>query len=151
MGSQIQHHVELRSIHGSIDLGPSTTVCPYTIVKSGDSDIVIGSRVWIAQNCIIEGSVSIGDDTIVGPYVHIIAGNHRAEKADTPINQQGAVILPIHVRQDCWIGSGVIITGGVSIGRGAIIGAGAVVTKDIPEYAVAVGVPANVSHFRVSY
>lgn len=43
-----------------------------------------------------------------------------------------------------WIGESAILMSGVHIGRGAIIGAGAVVTKDIPSYAVAVGVPARV-------
>ncbi len=52
------------------------------------------------------------------------------------------------IGNDCWIGQNVFIAGGVSIGDGAIIYAGAVVTKDIPPYAIAAGVPASVIKYR---
>ncbi|MEM9161251.1 MAG: acetyltransferase [Verrucomicrobiota bacterium] len=52
------------------------------------------------------------------------------------------------IGHDVWIGHGVVVTAGTSIGTGACIGAGAVVTKDIPPYAIAVGVPAKVIKFR---
>ena len=55
---------------------------------------------------------------------------------------------PIIIEDDVWIGESAIIMSGVHIGRGAIIGAGAVVTKNIPPYAVAVGVPATVIKYR---
>jgi len=49
---------------------------------------------------------------------------------------------------DVWVGTGAIIMDGVSIGDGAIVGAGAVVTRDLPPYCIAVGVPARVIRFR---
>ena len=52
------------------------------------------------------------------------------------------------IEDDCWIGSGVRILDGVTIGHGSIVGAGAVVTKSIPPYSVAVGVPAKVMSKR---
>ena len=59
-----------------------------------------------------------------------------------------AVIDPvtrdIHIGRGTWIASGVIITGGVKIGDNAIISAGSVVTRDIPDYAIAGGIPACV-------
>lgn len=55
-----------------------------------------------------------------------------------------------HLGHDIWIGHGAIILAGVNIGTGSVIGAGAVVTKDIPEYSVAVGVPAKVIKKRFS-
>ena len=57
---------------------------------------------------------------------------------------------PIIVEDDVWIGESAILMSGVRIGRGAVIGAGAVVTKDIPPYAIAVGVPATVIKYRFS-
>lgn len=54
----------------------------------------------------------------------------------------------VTIGHDVWIGSRVIIQGGVRIGNGVIIGAGAVVTKDIPDYGIAVGVPAKVIKYR---
>lgn len=54
----------------------------------------------------------------------------------------------VEIGNDVWIGQRVMIIGGVHIGNGAVIGAGAIVTKDIPPYAVAVGVPAKVIRYR---
>jgi acetyltransferase-like isoleucine patch superfamily enzyme len=52
------------------------------------------------------------------------------------------------IGNDVWIGTSVIIMGGVNIGNGAVIGAGSIVTKDIPDYAIAVGIPARVIKYR---
>jgi acetyltransferase-like isoleucine patch superfamily enzyme len=52
------------------------------------------------------------------------------------------------IEDDCWLGDGVKVLDGVTIGRGSVIGAGAVVTKDIPPFSVAVGVPARVIKTR---
>lgn len=54
----------------------------------------------------------------------------------------------VSIGNDVWIGMEVIIMGGVQIGNGAIIGAGSIVTKDIPDYAIAVGVPARIIRYR---
>ena len=56
----------------------------------------------------------------------------------------------IEIADDVWIGANVTICSGIKIGQGAIIGAGAVVTKNIPPYAIAVGVPAKVIKYRFS-
>lgn len=55
-----------------------------------------------------------------------------------------------HIGHDTWIGHGAIIQPGVSIGNGAIVGSGAIVTKDVPPYAIVVGVPAKVIKYRFS-
>jgi len=54
----------------------------------------------------------------------------------------------VRIGSDVWIGSRAIIMGGVKIGHGAAIGAGSIVTKDIPDYAIAVGVPARIIKYR---
>lgn len=54
------------------------------------------------------------------------------------------------IGNDVWIGANVVIKRRINIGDGAVIGAGAVVTKDIPNYAIAVGVPARVVRYRFS-
>lgn len=54
----------------------------------------------------------------------------------------------IHIGNDVWLGRNVIITNSANIGNGVIAGAGAVITKDVPDYAVVVGVPARIIRFR---
>ncbi|MCX7595635.1 MAG: acyltransferase, partial [Fischerella sp.] len=64
--------------------------------------------------------------------------------------EQGVTCKGIIIEDDCWLGHGVTVLDGVTIGKGSVIGAGAVVTKDIPPYSVAVGIPAKVVKSRIS-
>ena len=96
----------------------------------------------------MRGKVEIGDDTIFGPGVSIHAENHNFKDLDRTIRLQGATRKGIKIGKNCWIGSKVIILDGVNIGDNVIIGAGAVVTKDIPDYAIAAGVPAKIIKMR---
>ena len=54
----------------------------------------------------------------------------------------------IVIGDDAWLGVGVIVLDGVKIGKGAVVGAGSVVTRDIPDGAIATGVPARVVKMR---
>jgi acetyltransferase-like isoleucine patch superfamily enzyme len=78
---------------------------------------------------------------------HITDVNHGIEHG-TPIRTQPLEDDPVKIGNDVWIGAGCSILPGVTIGNGAVIGARAVVTKDIPENAIAVGVPAKVLKYR---
>ena len=60
------------------------------------------------------------------------------------IQKQGFFGAPVEIGEDVWLGGHLSINKGVKIGTGAVVGAGSVVTKDIPEYKVAVGNPAKV-------
>jgi acetyltransferase-like isoleucine patch superfamily enzyme len=55
-----------------------------------------------------------------------------------------------YVGNDVWIGANVIVMDGVRIGNGVVIGAGAVITKDVPDYAIIVGVPGKILKMRFS-
>ena len=64
-----------------------------------------------------------------------------------PVDEYDRQVLlckPIHIKKGAWIGAGASILPGVTIGEYAIVGAGAIVTKDVGDYEVAVGVPAKV-------
>jgi acetyltransferase-like isoleucine patch superfamily enzyme len=76
--------------------------------------------------------------------VQILAVNHVFHDTSRPISHQGITAQGISIGSGSWIGSGAIILDGVKIGRNVVIGAGAVVSKDVPDYAVAVGNPARV-------
>jgi maltose O-acetyltransferase len=111
--------------------------------------IRIGDNSGLGINCSVRGPLEMGSNIMMGPDVTILTNIHNTARTDIPMNQQG--FLPnqkVTIGDDVWIGTRVIILPGVTIGKGVIIGAGAVVTKDIPDYAVVVGVPAKVVKYR---
>ena len=112
--------------------------------------IEIGKRVGVTRDVILDGrgGLSIGDYTIIGFESIILTCTHRYSRKDIPIQDQGMFSAPVKIGKDVWLGTRVIVLPGVKIGDGAIIGANAVVTKDIPPYTIAVGIPAKVIRER---
>lgn len=109
----------------------------------------IGDNSGIGINCEVYGPVSIGKNVMMGPEVVIYTSGHRHDRTDLPMMEQGAdEPRPVTIGDDVWIGRRVMIMPGVTVGDGVIIGAGAVVTKDIPDYSIAAGVPAKIVKSR---
>ena len=105
----------------------------------------IGDNSGVGINCEMNGSVTIGKDVMMGPEVVVYTMGHRHDRTDIPMMFQGMDdVSPVVIGNDVWIGRRAIILPGVTIGDGCIIGAGAVVSKNIPPYSIAVGVPARV-------
>lgn len=108
-----------------------------------------GKKPIIADNVIINGlidcceQVTIEKDVFSGHDIMILTGGHNPNVfGEERRNSSNA--KPITIKQGVWLCTRCIILGGVTIGEHAVIGTGAVVTKDIPPYALAVGVPARV-------
>ena len=115
----------------------------------GGSQIKIGDNSGIGVNCRVCGPVTIGNNVMMGPDVIILTEIHKFDRLDIPMREQGYDSPePVTIGDDVWIGTRVIILPGVSIGKGAIIGAGSIVTKDVPEYAIACGNPAQMVKYR---
>lgn len=111
--------------------------------------VTLGDRSGIGINASIGEQTHIGSDVMMGPDCVIYTRNHRFDRLDIPMREQGyGPVEPVVIGDDCWIGGRVTILPGVHIGNGAVIAAGAVVTKDVPPYAVVGGVPARVIRNR---
>ena len=129
---------------GMLYILPGTILCyPYKIE--------IGYNVFINRNVYItaRANITIGDNVLIGPGVIINSGMHRYKDKTKLIRDQGHEIKPINIGNDVWIGANAVIMPGVFIGDGSVIGAGAIVTRSIPPYAVAVGIPARIIKERV--
>ena len=102
--------------------------------------IEIGSNVFINSNSLLmaRGGITIEDDVMLAANVQLLSNNHDE------YDRQVLLCKPIHIKKGAWIGAGASILPGVTIGKYAIVGAGAIVTKDVGDYEVAVGVPAKV-------
>jgi acetyltransferase-like isoleucine patch superfamily enzyme len=142
------NEVEIISM-GVVVVGRGTTLNHHVVIKGQGVDL--GNKVWVAQNCIIEGTnIRICDRVIFGPYVHVNDGTHRIDPQTHEIFMEPGESKPICIGENVWIGSGVMILKGVNIGPGAIIGARSVVTKDIPAFTIAVGNPARIIKNRLT-
>jgi len=130
-------------------IGRRVIFYPGVWIMSGRK-LVLGDDVDLALEVLITtgGGVEIGDRTLIGYKTMIISSNHRIPCGRAPIFRAGHVSKPVKIGSDVWIGGMCVILPGVTIGDGAVIGGGSVVTKDIPEYTVAVGNPARVIRSR---
>ncbi len=135
----------------TIALGANVYVGHNTILKGYyKGSMAIGDNSWIGQSCFFHsaGSIVIGRNVGIGPSVQIITSFHGEAGVDVPILFSGIEFAAVAIGDDTDIGVGSIILPGVSIGKGVQVGAGAIVTKDLPDYAVAYGAPARVVRFR---
>ena len=90
------------------------------------------------------GEVTIGDNVLTANNVYISDNSHSYEKIDVPImHQEVTFSRKVEIGSGSWIGENVSIIG-ASVGKNSVIGANSVVTSDIPDYSVAVGIPAKV-------
>lgn len=174
IGSQviIDPGVEFKQVKG-IELSDRVWLESYVRIKCGgySSKIRIGERVHFERGVDLRshrhGDIEIGADTYIGPYTclsgekiqigkycliashcSIYANNHNFSDPTREIKQQENTYEGIVIEDGCWLGTGARVLDGVTIGRGSVIGAGAVVTKNIPPYSIAVGVPARVVSHR---
>lgn len=107
---------------------------------------VIGKRCKISSHTFISEGVTIEDGVFIGHGVMFVNDNFpRATTGDGSLqSERDWKLLAICVKHRASIGSNATILGGVTIGKEALVGAGAVVTHDVPDYAIVVGVPAQV-------
>ena len=124
---------EETSVHGNVKIGEHTYLNRSMLSSGMTSKIVIGK--WCA----------------IGFNTYIFALTHDTERSTGPAGQRPAKEGDIIIGDYVWIGANCYIREGVTIGSNAVIGANSVVTRDIPENAIAAGVPAKVIRFKQSY
>lgn len=119
-----------------------------------NSKLIIGNGVELGMYSRIgcQNYIEIGDNVFTGPHIFIADYNHEYRDPDKPIKFQGDYIKStpkftrggVRIGADTWIGTNVVIAGTVTIGKHCVIGANSVVTHDIPDYSVAVGLPCRI-------
>tara|TARA_R110000796_G_scaffold197152_2_gene313563 strand:- start:7772 stop:8338 length:567 start_codon:yes stop_codon:yes gene_type:complete len=113
------------------------------------SNISLGANVVVRPSTMIfadeYAEVVIEDNVMMGAGVHFYVNNHRFDRTDIPLIEQGYYPSEsIVVKKGAWIGANAIILPGVMLGENSVVGAGSIVTKSIPANSVAVGSPAKV-------
>jgi len=159
----------------NIQLGDRVVIDDNTVIDArgaGDEGLAIGDDVIIGRGAILQckaGAMRIGEKTSIGAGsvlcsmgglkvgrsvmvaggCEISGGQYHTERLDVPIAEQGIYTYgPVTIGDGTWLAMGVIVLDAVSVGRDCAVGAGAVVTKDLPDRSIAVGVPARVIRER---
>lgn len=121
-----------------------------TKVRAHEGEVLIGAKTVLGQECTISAyqHVAIGRECIVADRVMLIDFDHGMVEVERPIRLQGIYKRDVNVGNNVWVGYGACVLRGVTVGDNSVIGTNAVVTKDVPENAVAGGAPARVLRMR---
>jgi acetyltransferase-like isoleucine patch superfamily enzyme len=133
-----------------ITIGEGVFVGRNTILSCKNGDIVVDDHANLGFNCEIFSAsrVRVGKSVLMAAYTYLVGGDHLYDRVDIPVLEQGRTARGIEVDDNVWLGTHVVVTDGSRIGRDAIVGAGAVVVGEIPEFAIATGIPARVVRDR---
>lgn len=133
---------------GRLLIGPRTQMnAGITLIAGPEGRITIGTGVGVNCNTTIsaQGHLIVGDDVMIGPGCYITDATHQTRDIRRPVAEQGMRFQGQTVIEDnVWLGSNVVVTGGVRIGRRSIIGANSIVTKDVPPFSLVHGGATNV-------
>ena len=136
----------------SISIGEASLGRYNELIACPNSKIIIGNNTCfnsgVHLNSSIGGSISIGNNCLIGPNFVARTASHVFRDKSIPVRSQGHSCLDIVIHDDVWIASNVTVIGGVTLSKGCVVGAGAVVTKSLPPYSIAYGVPARVVSYR---
>jgi len=129
-----------------ISLGNDVIISRNCVIQAKTGPVSIGNKTDIGCNTVISScsGIAIGDSVLIAGNCYIGGGRYISDKLDIPMMEQGVYSKgEVVIGDGAWLGAGATVLDGVRVGKGCIVGAGAVVTKDLPDYAIAVGVPAK--------
>ena len=145
-------YLQLSGLNG-ISIGDDVTIlknCRFAVYGNiTKPSIIVGNRCYIGFGftalSTANSKIEIGNDVLFASNVLITSENHGINpEIETPYMNQPLLCKPVNIGDGTWIGEKVSILSGVNIGKKCVIGTNAVVTKDIPDYSIAVGIPAKV-------
>lgn len=138
------------AIGGVIRIGDDCEIRCFTRLEAHQGWLQLGVRSSVNPFTLLSGfgGLTIGNDVRIGSHCAVLSSSHRFESTDVTIREQGVLASATVIEDDVWLGAGCTVIGGVRIGRGSIIGAGSVVTRDVPPWSIATGVPAKVVRSR---
>ena len=144
LGEGVQvHHPELVNLYGCI-VGKRTKIGSFVEIQKGVSvgnDCKVSSHSFICEGVDIEDGVFVGHGVmfINDIYPKAVTGDGRLQ------TEEDWKLVRTRIKARASIGTHATILGGITIGEGALVGAGAVVTEDVPDHAIVMGVPARVT------
>lgn len=138
-------HPENVRLGAHVMIKEGVRVCP----TNPSALIQIGDWTTVGAHSFLYASkeISIGNNCLIAPFCYFVDSDHGIATGRL-IREQPMESLPIKVGDDVWIGTGAVITRGVTIHNGAVVAARAVVTEDVPANAIVAGIPARTLRYR---
>ncbi|MBR2916781.1 MAG: acyltransferase [Clostridia bacterium] len=137
-------------INKNVKIGKNVTLYP-DVCFFGDGIIEIGDNVEIGNNTVIysskDGGIKIGSNSMIAAQSYIIDTDHGIAAGELIRNQKNTV-APIEIGEGVWLAAGVKVLKGSKVKDGAVVGAQSLVKGEIPENAIAVGIPAKAIKYR---
>lgn len=130
--------------YNRFELGENSTIESYCVINNGSGDVRIGNKVRIGIGSVIIGPVTMGNGSGLGQHVFISGFNHGYKDGTKNSSVQPLDVKPVTIGEESHIGANAVVLAGINIGHRCQVGAGSVVTRDIPDFSVAVGNPARV-------
>ena len=148
-GRRVEFHA--RPGHGRIVLGPWCWIGNDNKLRAHEGQLTLGAKVVMGRDNVINTylDIEVGYATILADWIYVVDFDHRYDRLDLPIKDQGIVASPVRIGPDVWVGEKASILRGVDIGQGSVVASHCVVNKDIPPFSIAVGVPARVVKSRL--
>jgi acetyltransferase-like isoleucine patch superfamily enzyme len=133
-----------------IDVGKGVFLGRGTILSCKDGDIAIGDHGNFGFHCeVFSGSsVTVGRHGLLAAQSYLVGGGHEFEREGVAVVEQERTSSGIVLGDNVWLGTGAKVLDGVRIGDDVVVGANAVVNADLPDGAIAAGVPARVLRLR---
>ena len=135
-------HPSLVNLYGC-SIGADTKIGAFVEIQK---NAFIGARCKVSSHTFICEGVTVEDEVFVGHGVMFINDLYpRSTREDGGLQTEADWgVVKTLIKRRASIGSNATILAGLTIGEGAMVGAGAVVTKDVPDHAIVVGVPARI-------
>ncbi|MEX2324785.1 MAG: acyltransferase [Nitriliruptoraceae bacterium] len=146
-------HVELHAPmgHGRIVVGPWAWIGDGSMFRAHHGHLAVGAKVVTGRQTVanVYLDLEIGDAALLADWVYLCDFDHRHDRVDVPMKDQGLRMTPTRVGRDVWIGVKASVLRGADIGDGSIVASHAVVKRKFDPFSILGGIPAEVIGSRL--
>ena len=148
-GKRVEFHA--RPGYGRLVLGPWCWIGNDNKLRAHEGQLTLGPKVVMGRDNVINAylDIEVGGASILADWIYICDFDHRFDRLDIPIKDQGIAKSPVRIGRDVWIGEKASVLRGVDVGDGSVIASHCLVNKDVPPFSIVVGVPARVVRSRL--